>query len=226
MRRYDLPTDSGDYRPARLAALMGFTALGIVLAGAALVGLVSWWAGASGPARGILVVLTLAALVPAVGLAGFSWHELGERGERHRWYRVTVERLELALDRDLDGDGQVGRPSLPDTVVLNAQGARVVQESADLREDLALERLLHLVEHAGRVGISRRQLLPRLGGDREFYDWSMHVLESLGLVSGRGDRVAGELTHDVETTKAAVLSAWGVGAVPGNGNGKDGKHTL
>jgi hypothetical protein len=221
MRRYEFPANIGDYRPTRVGALLGLTALSVVLAGVGLVALVAFWPEASGAGRGLLAVLEIALLVPAVGLAAFSWLDLAERGDRRRWLRVTVERLEIALDADLDGDGSIGRASeLPR--VIPVQGARLVHDhEVGQAHEAALGRLLKLVDQAGRVGLSRRQLLPRVNGDREFYDWSMHVLESLGLLRGRGRRVAGVLTHDVKTTKAAVLSAWGIGAMS-KGNGGNG----
>lgn len=212
----------------------GLTALSLALVLAGAFATVLLWEEAGALGRVLLLALDAALALFAFIAGTYQWYDLAELRDRHRYNRerrmLLLERLEAALGADLDGDGVVGHVSnLPRIIpVRTACGVRLVDD--DDGDDPALKRLESLIDAAGRVGLSRRRLLPQIGGDRALYDWALGsddgrqigVLTAMGLVAGRGARAEGRLIHDPETTKAILRRAWRAVTMStsgGNGNG-------
>lgn len=184
------------------------------------------WKEAGIIGRLFLLAADVAAGLFAVIAGTYQFYDIAELRDRHRYNRdrraLLLERLEMALGEDLDGDGLVGRPDLPRPILVRGM-ARTLAGDDDGNgrgpDDPALERLLDLVDKAGKVGLSVRRLLPAIGYDRDLYDWALRsddsgqgpgVLVALGLVEGRSKGAEGRLVHDPETTKAILRRAWAV----------------
>lgn len=210
-------------------------AVGLTLAGA--VALVLLWGSAS-PFGKVLLVTGEAILVCfAVIVGAYQWYDLAELRDRHGYNRnrraILLERLELALETDLDGDGVVGRVTatdLPRLIPVHAQGVRLTPEDGDGQDngtDPLLLQLDELVDEAARRGLSRSALIRRFG--RELYDYALStapekpgLLVLLGLVAGRSKGTPGRLRYDAETTKAVLRRAWqrALTSTPQDGNGQ------
>jgi len=212
-------------------------AVGLTLAGA--VAIVLLWGSAS-PFGKVLLATGEAILVCFAIIAGaYQWYDLAELRDRHGYNRnrraILLERLELALATDLDGDGIVGRVTatdLPRLIPVNAQGVRLTSgdgngQNNDNGTDPILLQLDELVDEAASRGLSRSALIRRFG--RELYDYALStapekpgLLVILGLVAGRSKGTPGRLRYDVETTKAVLRRAWqrALTSTPEGGNGQ------
>jgi len=196
----------------------------LLLAG---VGTVLAWPGASTFGRLCLAAVDVALLVFAGTVALYQVLDLRELHDRQSYNSerrtLLLQRIELAIDADLDGDGVVGpagKDDKPRFAKLNHGGQTDLLNLGGQAERDMLNRALALVDAIGKAGtLSRRRVLPLLGGDgpdsRWLYDTMLGtgeapgILPTLGLVQGRSARSAGRLTYGVEDTKSLLRRAWG-----------------
>ena len=220
------------FRPPaiEIAVHGGLTALAVGAFVLALAASVVWWKNA--PWRALFVVADIALALFAVIIGTYQFYDIAELISRFRYNRdrrlLLLERLEAALNADLDGNGVVGRVSeLPRIIpVRTAGGVRLVED------DPVLQELEHLIDAAGQVGLSRRRLLPRIGNNRALYDWALGsddgrqlgVLVAAGLVTGRGARSEGRLAYDPEVCKRILRRAWQSVMSNDDGNGHSSGH--
>lgn len=220
------PADT--YRSARPVEILGQSGIAILalagVVGAALATVALWPYGAA------LWILAL----PTAALAGFyCYHELAETRDRYRYNRDRRENLiwalEAAVDRDIDGDGVVGRPALARPLLVRGAALDVADvlkkhpveagpTNPQRSIDAALDRLFDAIQEA-RGQLSWSALEGPLDGDRELYDWGLHsetgVLPVLGVVAGRKPGAAGELLFDLPEARRLTHYMWN--EVAGNG---------
>jgi len=201
----------------------GLTAVSLALTLAGVIAAVVLWEEAGVIGRVALVTADAACALFAIIAGTYQYYDLAELRDRHRYNRerrmLLLERLETALNVDLNSDGVIGRSELPRPILVRGAVRRPTEDDDDGQgtDDPILERLLDLVDKAGTCGLSVRKLLPALNYDREFYDYALGsedaargpgVLVALGLVEGRCKGAEGRLVYDPETTKRILRRAW------------------